>query len=82
MFDTLQIVFWSITYCLIIFFDLKHREDHAFLMPPIAGVFNLAWELNAAIHSLGFWGHLVWLLLDLVIFSNNVRKMTNHIYIY
>lgn len=67
MLDTLQIIFWSITYVLIIIAGFLSRNVRKISMPYIAGVLNFAWEVCALYNSQGFWGHVLWLSLDLII---------------
>ncbi len=78
-FDLINLIMWSVTYFLIIIQNIIHREKKAMLMPCIAGCFNLAWEINAFISSGGFWGHWLWLLLDIciLIFTCRYLKATN-----
>lgn len=75
MLDTLQISFWSLTYIIIIFWGIKYKKEYPILMPLVAGSLNLAWELNALIISHGFWGHILWIVLDIVIFFLNIRNL-------
>lgn len=44
-------------------------------MPLLAGSLNFAWELNALFKTGGFWGHVIWLLLDVLIISLNIRNL-------
>ncbi|MBQ9931100.1 MAG: hypothetical protein IJO79_01990 [Firmicutes bacterium] len=67
MFDTLQIIFWSITYILVIVAGTQSWNLRKVSMPYVAGVLNFAWEICALYTSGGFWGHILWLGLDLVI---------------
>lgn len=76
MFDNLQVICWTIVYTLIVFFSLWHKEDRRFLIPPIAMCLNLACEINAIIYTGGsFWGHYLWLSLDIVIFIIALLKI-------
>lgn len=75
MLDYLQILFWTITYGLIVFYSIRYYAEHQILMPILAGSLNLAWEANALIGSNGFWGHVVWLLLDIIIYWINVSEI-------
>lgn len=68
MLDTLQIIFWSITYILIILSGVQNVHDRKAAIPGLAVIQNLAWETTALIYSHGFWGHILWFLLDLIIF--------------
>lgn len=74
IFDYLQIVFWSITYLLIIYNGFRYKDDNP-QMPFIVGALNFAWETNALSVSHGFWGHIVWLLLDTFILCQNIRRL-------
>ena len=47
-FDVLQASFWSLTYVLIIFYNLRH---HILGIPPIAILANFAWETAAMIQE-------------------------------
>jgi len=67
MLDTLQIVFWSITYVLIIIAGSQSKILRKVSMPYIAGILNFSWEIRALYNSNGFWGHIMWLTLDLAI---------------
>ena len=42
-------------------------------MPLIAGSLNFAWEINALLLSRGFYGHVLWTGLDVLIVVHNVR---------
>ena len=42
-------------------------------MPLIAGSLNFAWEINALLLSRGFYGHVLWAVLDIFIVIHNVR---------
>lgn len=67
MLDTLQIIFWSVTYVLIIIAGSQSRKIRKNSMPYIAGVLIFAWEICALYNSKGFWGHIMWFSLDLAI---------------
>ena len=41
-------------------------------MPFVAGALNIGWEVCALISSGGYWGHIVWLILDLAVLSYNI----------
>ena len=69
MLDNLQIIFWSITYILIIIAGWRSRSKKMNSMPYAAGILNFGWELCALQESQGFWGHILWLGLDAVIFT-------------
>lgn len=42
-------------------------------MPLLAGSLNFAWEINALFLSRGFYGHVLWAVLDIFIVIHNVR---------
>ena len=70
-FDLLQVIFWSITYVLIIVFGFIKRN---YFMPIIAAFLNIAWESNALYKDLSnniynsiTLAHFVWILLDFFI---------------
>ena len=69
MLDNLQIIFWSIAYTFIIVAGWKNRSEKMISMPYGAGILNFGWELCALQQSQGFWGHILWIGLDAVIFS-------------
>lgn len=69
MLDSLQIIFWSITYVLIIISSQRDRFEKLISIPYAAGILNFGWELCALQQSQGFWGHVLWLGLDAVIFA-------------
>lgn len=71
MFDTLQLIVWSFTYCLIMVSCFKHFKDRKPFFPAFAGAPTLAWEFLALLQSKGFWGHIIWFVLDGVIFVQN-----------
>ena len=68
-FDTLQVIAWSITYFLIIIYNVKYRKLG---IPPIALASNFAWETIAIYwdysidHFVNIF-HIVWFILDLAI---------------
>lgn len=68
LFDYLQILFWIITYILIILFDIKYKIS---LISLTAICFNFSWELIQSINSFSsiavFVGILIWLCLDFFI---------------
>jgi len=67
MFDTFQVILWSITYVLIIVSAMLSRKEHKISMPFVAGVLNFSWEICALLHSRGHWGHVLWLSLDVAV---------------
>lgn len=77
MFDTIQIIFWGITYLLIIFYSIKNKLRRKVAIPLLPPVLNISWEVNALIVSLGFWGHIVWLILDIFVFLCCVMTLKN-----
>ena len=68
MFDKLQVLLWSITYILIIFFSYKNIAKKNMAIPFIAILLNFSWEICALYVSGGFWAHIIWFGLDLFIF--------------
>ena len=67
MLDILQVIFWSVTYILIIIAGFRSRSIKQVSMPYLAGALNISWEICAFYYSHGLWGHALWLGLDLVI---------------
>ena len=89
-FDVLQASFWSLTYVLIIFYNLRH---HILGIPPIAILANFAWETAAMIQDIHGQIispiHIAWFSLDLVIIVTYLLscapayfKRKHDIYIY
>ncbi len=74
VFDLFQAIFWSITYLLIIWYGCQNKDSNI-QMPFLAGSLNIAWEIAAVIFSAGYLGHILWMLLDIVIFIQNIRKI-------
>lgn len=67
MFDDLQIIFWSITYILIIVASFRSWKLKRVSIPYLAAIQNFSWETCALLESGGFWGHIIWFLLDSII---------------
>lgn len=67
MFDALSVVFWGITYILIVVYSIKNRKSKIRAISLLPPILNFSWELNALIVSQGFWGHIVWLTLDVFV---------------
>lgn len=67
MLDVLQVLFWSITYVLVIIAGFRSRKAKLVSMPYVAGVLNFVWEAIALYDSRGDWSHVLWFSLDLVI---------------
>ena len=72
MFDTIQIILWSVTYLLIIVDSLIDHKSPG--IPAIAVILNFSWEIVAVMlqflnHGTALWGNVLWLGLDTVIFS-------------
>ena len=68
-FDVLQGLFWSVTYILIIVYNVKNRSTN---IPPIAIFINFAWEINALLQDITVEGtasfiHIAWCGLDAAI---------------
>lgn len=62
-FDFLQVLFWSITYVLVIIFNFRYKIAG---LPIIAMTTNFAWETIALTHF-GRAAHIVWFTLDFLI---------------
>lgn len=75
MFDIIQIVFWCITYIFILVGNLKNKTTSMGTIPFFPTILNLSWEVNALIVSKGFWGHIVWLFLDLGVMASCMYLM-------
>lgn len=74
MFDLMTVLFWTAAYACIVYHAVRHRKEPAELyMPLISGCLNFAWEVNALLRSQGYWGHILWLVLDAVILFFNLR---------
>ena len=72
--DTLQILLWSITYILIIIASFKNFAQRTISIPIVACILNFSWELVALINSEGFWAHIVWAGLDVLIIYFALRS--------
>lgn len=84
--DILQLISWSGTYLLILYYGFRYREFQP-QMPYVAGTNNLAWELAVVIKSGGFGIQLIWLVLDAFIWVQNGKRLKDaerrrNIYIY
>lgn len=76
IFDITQAVFWSATYVLMIVYGVKYRYEGKPFIPLLPGCLNLAWELNAGLDA--YLGSILWLILDLVIFIQNIKTLKNN----
>lgn len=80
MLDTIQIIFWTITYLLIIAAGIKGWKEKKISIPYIPAILNFSWELCAMVQSNGFYGHVLWFSLDCIIivfnfcFLNSTKK--------
>ena len=73
LFNHLTVVFWTLVYLIIVLCGIQDRKSHRLLfMPLIAGMLNFAWEINALVISRGFYGHVLWTVLDIFIIFHNV----------
>lgn len=76
----LTLLFWSITYILIVAAGFLSRKERKLSMPYIAGALNAAWEIAATIYTHGNPGFIIWFIIDLFIlfwgffFSPSVKK--------
>lgn len=78
MLDKLQMIFWSITYVLIIISGFKSQKLKMVAMPYIAGVLNFSWEIIALSITKGtVFGHVSWLILDLFIVYISYRYLND-----
>ena len=92
-FDLLQVVFWSITYVLIVVFGIIKRKT---FMPIVAALFNISWELNSLLSDffcvripIVALGHFVWIGLDFLIITiaifyyvdNNKKMLLSFIFL-
>ena len=73
MLNHLTVIFWTLAYVIIVLCGIQNRKSHLLLMPLIAGSLNFAWEINALLLSRGFYGHVLWAVLDIFIVIHNVR---------
>ena len=73
MLNHLTVIFWTLAYVIIVLCGIQNRKSHLLLMPLIAGSLNFAWEINALLLSRGFYGHVLWTGLDVLIVVHNVR---------
>ncbi len=71
--DNSSVVFWTIAYLLIIIYSIKFRSEYAQMIPMFAAMLSLGWEINAVIITRGFYGHILWMALDLIILLINIR---------
>lgn len=77
MLDTVQIIFWSVTYVLIIVAGFCEYKDKKVAMPYFPGMLNFSWEICALLYSRGFWGHIIWCALDCVIVFLAIHSISN-----
>ena len=64
MLDDLQVIFWAITYILVLIAAYCSRDIKRMSIPCIAVILNFAWEASALQQSGGMWGHILWFALD------------------
>lgn len=69
----LTVVFWTLAYVIIVLCGIQNRKTPLLYMPLLAGSLNFAWEVNALFLSRGFYGHVLWAVLDIFIVIHNVR---------
>lgn len=77
MLDHVQIILWSIAYVLIIYNEIKYRNEKACFMPLVSGCLNFAWEINAICFGGRSYAHWLWASLDTVIFLYNLWVIKN-----
>lgn len=68
MLDILQIIFWSITYILIICVHFLEGKNKKSAIPLIACILNFGWEITSFIKYPNNVGNVIWLSLDILIF--------------
>lgn len=81
MFDALSIIFWGITYLLIVVFSVKNWSKKTPAIPYLPPILNLSWELVALFRYHG-WGHIVWATLDVFVFMCStafIKKRKNRV---
>ena len=76
MLDVVQIVLWSITYILTVYFMHRNHKIKAITFPLPACLMNISWEIVAIVASGGFWGHIIWLSLDVIIFTTLIAYLS------
>ena len=72
MLDILTVLFWALAYIFSIYAKIQDDKQKYVAFPFISGALNITWEIVSVIHSRGFWGHCIWLVLDVVIVSMNL----------
>ena len=70
-------IFWGLCYLSIVLCIFVFRKEKFIFMPLISGGLNLAWEILAVRTSRGYWIHIVWIVLDLIIFAYNLYCLKN-----
>lgn len=63
----LTVIFWSITYILIVIAGFLSQREEKVSMPYVAGVLNVAWEVAAMIYTKGNPGFIAWFFIDIFI---------------
>ena len=71
--DTMSLILWSAVYIIILWNGIRSHGKMGLMIPLLACTFNLSWEVNAAVNSGGFWGHMAWFLLDVGVFLLNMN---------
>ena len=77
----MQLLLWSVVYLLVITANICTKQQkggetqYKPAMPYIPGAISLAWEINALFISFPFWGHIVWVILDIIIFVQNYQGL-------
>jgi len=76
----LTVLFWAITYILIVLAGILSKKEKQVSMPYVAGVLNVAWEIAATIHTKGNPCFIVWFGIDVLIvvygifFLSSIKK--------
>lgn len=73
MLNHLTVACWTLAYVIIVLCGIQNKKSHLLFMPLIAGSLNFAWEINALLLSRGFYGHVLWTVLDVFIVFHNVH---------
>jgi len=63
----LTLLFWSVTYILIVIAGFRSRKEKKVSMPYVAGVLNVAWEIAGTVYTRGNPGFIIWFLIDILI---------------
>lgn len=73
--DNASLLFWTITYLIIVYNGIKFRQERKLMMPLVPSILNLSWEINAVIRSRGMIGHILWFVPDVLIGIINLYNL-------